>query len=110
MALDRRRAADWPEEAIARTRFHLYRVLIKQDKDLSKAQSLYAEAKEVLDRLLPHDLPEWLQGEEDEETLFDHLLPVSGARFTGQRLFKRFLEFQDCRLGPWAPVTVSLAT
>ena len=105
--MDRRRAADWSEEAVARTRYHLSRVLTIQGKELEKAQKLHSEAREVLDRLLPLHMPEWLVGEEDEEVLFDHLLTAMGGMFTGQKLLKRFLKYQDCREGVWAPVDIS---
>ena len=86
LALDQRRAAYWSNEAIARTQYHLWRVLMVQGKDLDKATKLYDEAKATLARLLPCDLPSSLKHVKDEEALFDHLLTVYGGRFTGRRL------------------------
>ncbi len=86
MALDQRRAAYWSNEAVARTQYHLWRVLVAQGKDLDKATKLYDEAKATLARLLPFDFPSSLKHAKDEEALFDHLLTVYGGRFTGRRL------------------------
>ena len=86
MALDQRRAAYWSNEAVARTQYHLWRVLVAQGKDLDKATKLYDEAKATLARLLPFDFPSSLRHAKDEEALFDHLLTVYGGRFTGRRL------------------------
>lgn len=51
------------------------------------------KAREVLDRLLPLDMPPELEGVTDKYILFDHMLPVSpgGPRFTGRGLLERFL-------------------
>lgn len=86
LALDQRRAAYWSNEAVARTQYHLWRILVAQGKDLDKAPKLYDEAKATLARLLPFDFPSSLKHVKDEEALFDHLLTVYGGRFTGRRL------------------------
>ena len=86
LALDQRRAAYWSSEAVARTQYHLWRVLTAQDKDLDRATKLYDEAKATLGRLLPLDFPSSLKHVKDEEALFDHILTVYGGRFTGRGL------------------------
>ncbi|KAL9043636.1 MAG: hypothetical protein Q9214_003184, partial [Letrouitia sp. 1 TL-2023] len=85
-ALDRRRAASWSIEAVARTQYHLAVVLRAQAKDLERATRNYDEAKATLARYLPLDCPEKLKDVQDEAVLFDHMLTVYGARFTGKGL------------------------
>ena len=87
-ALDRRKPAFWSAEAIARTQYHLAIVLRAQGKDLERATKNYDEAIATLDRLLPLDYPDKLQNVHDEAVLFDHLLTVYGARFTGTKLLE----------------------
>lgn len=86
--MDYRRSAYWSMEAIARTQFHLSRILRALNKSPDKAQRLYDDAKVVLDHLLPLDYPPQLEGVKDEAVLFDHLLTVSDARFTGLGLLE----------------------
>ena len=78
--------AYWSTEAIARAQYHLAVCLRAQKKDLDKATRNYDEAKATLTRLLPLDYPETLKNVQDEAVLFDHLLTVYGARFTGRGL------------------------
>ncbi|KAK4697613.1 hypothetical protein P7C71_g481, partial [Lecanoromycetidae sp. Uapishka_2] len=89
-ALDHRRAAFWSTEAVARTQYHLACVLRAQEKEPDRATRNYEEAKSTLTRLLPLDYPDNLAGVQDEAVLFDHLLTVYGARFTGQGLVEYF--------------------
>jgi tetratricopeptide (TPR) repeat protein len=105
--LDRRRAADWSEEAVARTKYCLSRVLTRRGRELEKAERYYSVAKEVLNRLLPLDMQEWLEGE-DEEVLFDHLLD-SANRFTGQALLRRLQTYDKSNKRSWAPDFVTVA-
>ena len=86
--MDHRRSAYWSKEAIARTQYHLSKVLKAQNKALDRAQRNYDEAKAQLDRLLQFDYPECLRDVKDEDILFDHLLTVCSARFTGMDLLK----------------------
>lgn len=86
-ALDFRRVAKGAEEAAARTQHHL--VLVP--RSLGKAQfadQLEIQALTTLKRLLPLDLPDCLQNVTDNGILFDHILTVCGARFTGQGLLE----------------------
>ena len=89
-ALDRRRAADWSDEAVARAQFHLSQVLQRQGKDPDRSQKLLQESKASLGRLLPLDNPKWLEGVEDDALLFDHLLTNFGARLTGTGYLEHF--------------------
>ena len=73
-------------EAIARTQYHLAITLQAQKKDTDRAAKNYEEAKATLSRLLPLDFPDKLKSVDDEGVLFDHLLTVYGARFTGTKL------------------------
>jgi len=81
----------WPEAAVARTKYHLSRLL--QDKSggeyNKEAEELAGDAKDTLAKLLPYD-PSCIVGVEEEDTgaLFDQLQPVFGARFTGLSLLK----------------------
>ena len=59
-----------------------------QKKDPERAAKNYEEAKATLSRLLPLDLPDRLKDVEDEGVLFDHMLTVYGARFTGTKLLE----------------------
>ena len=77
----------WPEAAVARTQFHLYRILTEKGNSSAEATWLATEARAVLSRLLPFDPLDGVK-EEDEEALFDHLQPVFGGRFTGLTLLK----------------------
>ena len=86
--LDQRRVAYWSIEAIARTQYHFSLVLRAQKKELERATKNYEEAKATLSRLLPLDLPDKLKDIKDDGVLFDHLLTVYGARFTGTELLK----------------------
>lgn len=81
----------WPVDAIARTKYHLSRIL--QDKTpgqtSDEADQLARDAKDVLSRMLPYDPEPILKvKEEDTGALFDHLQPVFGGRFTGLSLLK----------------------
>ena len=76
---------------MARAQFHLARVLQLQGKgNLEETQTLHEKALEVLHRLLPLDRPPELRDVTDEAILFDHMLTISGARFTGQGLLQCF--------------------
>ena len=86
--MDQRRVAYWSIEAIARTQYHLSTTLQAQKKDPERAAKNYEEAKATLSRLLPLDLPDRLKDVEDEGVLFDHMLTVYGARFTGTKLLE----------------------
>lgn len=78
---------------MSRAQFHLARVLQLQGKaDLEETRTLREKALEVLHRLLPLDHPPQLAGVTDEAVLFDHMLTISGARFTGQGLLQRFMK------------------
>ena len=87
-ALVHRRAAFWSIEAIARTQYHLAMVLRAQGKELERADRNYDEAKATLTRYLPLDFPDILKDVKDEAVLFDHMLTVYGARFTGRGLLE----------------------
>ncbi|TEA13373.1 hypothetical protein C8034_v004996 [Colletotrichum sidae] len=79
----------WPDAAVARSKFHLSQILrAKQGGQVSgEGLKLAEEGKDVLSRLLVYDD---IQGvtEEDTGALFDHLQPVFGGRWTGERLLK----------------------
>ena len=87
-ALDQRRAANWSAEAVARTQYHLAQILIRQNKELEKAQQLLGDAESVLKLLLPLDFPGSLKDVTDQSILYDHLLTVCAARFTGKGLLQ----------------------
>lgn len=78
--------AYWSQEAIARTKFHLSSVWSAQSKKPQEALRLYDEAKTVLNHLLPLHHPEKLAEVKDESILFDNILTVLAARFTGPGL------------------------
>lgn len=77
----------WPEAAVVRTKFHLHQILTGRGILTAETETLAAEARAVLSRLLPFDS---LNGVKDEVegALFDHLQPVFGGRFTGLTLIK----------------------
>ncbi|KUJ15483.1 uncharacterized protein LY89DRAFT_783619 [Mollisia scopiformis] len=77
----------WPDAAVARTDFHLSKILIQNGKDGVEAEALATKARSVLSRLLPFDPLDGV-AEEDELALFDHLQPVFGGRFVGTSLLK----------------------
>lgn len=77
----------WPDAAVARTEFHLSKILIQNGKDGVEAEALATKARSVLSRLLPFDPLDGV-AEEDELALFDHLQPVFGGRFVGTSLLK----------------------
>jgi hypothetical protein len=81
----------WPDAVIARTEFHLSKVIKQLGKDPAEAEGLVTKARSVFPRLLPYDPS--LDGvpEEDELALFDHLQPVFGGCFTGLSLLKYIL-------------------
>jgi len=81
--------ANWCDEGIARTKFHLANVVRKRGKSEQEADKLLREARAVLERMLPLDRPGWLYSETDEATLFDHLRSYV-PRFTGTGLLRRF--------------------
>lgn len=85
-AFEYRKAAYWSPEAIARTKFHLSEVWKAQVTKPQEAQQLYDEAKLVLDRLLPLQHPAKLESVKDESILFDNIVTVLAARFTGPGL------------------------
>ena len=86
MALDRASQAHWPEEPLSRAQFHLAKILRAQDSELAEAAALEKRAREVLQKLLVYDQPDFLHGVDDELTLFDHLQPIFRGRLTGQKL------------------------
>jgi hypothetical protein len=86
MSLDRAPQAHWPEEPLSRAQFHLAQILRAQDTELSEAAELEKQAREVLQKLLVYDFPDFLKGVQDEIVLFDHLQPVFRGRFTGRGL------------------------
>jgi hypothetical protein len=100
--LNHHKTANWCEEGVARTKFHLANVYRRLNKSEGEATKLYAEAKTVLDRLLQFDQQGWLEGETNEDILFDHLRSY-GARFTGTGLLKRFRENFDDKVHKLAP-------
>jgi hypothetical protein len=87
LALDGSRKSSWPDVAIARTEYHLAKILRAQGKSSDEARALDSASKQTLGRLLPLDplksVPEW-----DELALFDHMQPVFDARFAGRALLK----------------------
>lgn len=60
--------------------------------DLEETRTLHEKALEVLHRLLPLDPAPELRDVTDEAILFDHMLTISGARFTGQGLLQCFMK------------------
>lgn len=55
---------------------------------LAEAADLEKQAREVLQRLLVYDLPDFLRGVDDQMALFDHLQPAFRGRFTGKALLQ----------------------
>jgi hypothetical protein len=53
---------------------------------MKEAADLEIKAKEVLNRLLKYDLPDFLKHVDDDLVLFDHLQPCFRGRWTGIRL------------------------
>jgi hypothetical protein len=97
--LDQQRTlTSWPDEAFSRTKSHLAKVLLAQNRpeDIETANELCEAARTTLHRLLLMDSPPELDGVTDESILFDHLMPISpgGPRFTGQGLLERFMQKQ----------------
>lgn len=80
----------WPDAAVARTEFHLSKIIKQRGKDTAEAEGLVMKARSVLSRLLPFDPLDGVS-EEDELALFDHLQPIFGGRFTGMTLLKYIL-------------------
>jgi hypothetical protein len=80
----------WPDAAVARTEFHLSKILRQNGNDSAEAEELAAKSRSVLSRLLPYDPLDGV-AQEDEVALFDHLQPVFGGRFTGTSLLKYVL-------------------
>ena len=85
-AFQYRDVAYWSQEAIARTKFHLSSVWSAQLKKPQEALRLYDEAKTVLNHSLPLHHPAKLAEVKDESILFDNILTVLAARFTGPKL------------------------
>jgi hypothetical protein len=63
--------------------------------DLEEARTLHEKALKVLHRLLPLDPAPELRDITDEAILFDHMLTISGARFTGQGLLQCFMKKKE---------------
>lgn len=63
--------------------------------DLEETRTLHEKALEVLHRLLPLDPAPELKDVTDEAILFDHMLTISGARFTGQGLLQCFMKKKE---------------
>ncbi|TAQ89092.1 hypothetical protein B7494_g2563 [Chlorociboria aeruginascens] len=94
--LERAERTRWPEEPLCRAQFHLAQVIRLQPpgdegaKRMKEAADLETKAKEVLNRLLKYDLPDFLKRVDDDLVLFDHLQPCFRGRWTGMRLLHYF--------------------
>lgn len=83
-ALSLHRAAAWSEEAVARTKYHLARTQEALGR-VEEARVLYDDARQTLCTLTENTEGAWtgLKPGADENILFDHILTICGARFTG---------------------------
>lgn len=91
----------WPDEPLCRAQFHLARVIrLRADESdfvddpdhletrLTEAATLDDQARETLNRLLQHHIPDYLRDAEDELALFDHLQATFRGRWTGLTLLQ----------------------
>ena len=84
-ALELSSKTNWPEAALARTKYHLSLVLMRMGQDTAEAQQLQTSALATLDRLLPlHPMPKLT----DKLALFDHLQPNFEGRFVTPALLR----------------------
>jgi len=100
------KAANWCEEGVARSRYHLANIMTKRGKPEKDADRLRTQAQGVLYALLQfEERPAWLVGETDEVILFDHLRSYR-ARFTGTGLLKRFQKEYKPGVHTLSPINV----
>lgn len=86
LSLEKSRPCSWPEEAVARTQFHLSQILTERGKEYeAEAQQLASQARKILERPIPLD-PLTGVDAKDELALFDYIQPVFDGRFTGRSL------------------------
>lgn len=77
-----------PQVALARLQFHLSEILRRLNKNEDEALELEAQARSVMNSVLPLNPLEGVP-KKHELALFDHLLPLfGGARFTGRLLLQ----------------------
>ena len=85
-AFEYRDIAYWSQEGLARTKFHLSSVWGAQLENPQEALRLCDEARLAVDQLVPLHDSEKLKDVKDETNLFDNILTVVAARFTGPGL------------------------
>lgn len=86
-ALSLSKSAAWSEEAVSRTKYHLARVQEAMGKQ-EEADAIYKDALSSLHQLTENSDEAWtgLKPGADEGIIFDHIMTICGARFTGEGL------------------------
>ena len=88
--LDTSREGFCPEAVIARTKFHLAKILQDQKASPEEAEELFESSRRTLRVLIETQSLDALKDVKDEHelALFDHLQPVFDGRFIGRDILR----------------------